>query len=595
MIRNLTYPVFLVFFAFIIHFWFVRETCNQPFFVIPLNDCAEYHSQAVSELQGNETYFWKPHLYVEWLKMIFRLLGTNFHYVRYFQALFSLGIVLMTYFIGIRFLSPRFSLAASILIALNGPLLFVNAQMLPTGLGTLLGLLSLLLFLISFERRPYLYLFLSGIACGLAVLALPNMVVFEAVFILSCLFTSETPKPIKIKFVSVFLLITGFIMVLFPDICKRHRFTKEWHLFSSNGGINLYIGNNPNIRKTLSIRAGFEWEELACLPYRNGAKTKLEAERYFLRKAEEFALEQPFLFTKNLFYKMGLCFSAEEIPRTFDLYTLREYSFLLSLLVWKWKSFAFPFGIICPFALTGMWFSKNTPRFKQMILLIFLYLLSVGIIFPGYRYRIPLLPLFSILAAEGFRVLISLNANKRSGYAAFCFFFILINYPAPPLSSFSAYKAEMNNLTGSFYDYYGNRAEAMEFYKKSVNSDDSYYEGHFSLARAYRRENKFNEAIGEYKKVLELLPRHEPALRELAVLLSSTGDFRGACLNLNQLISLHPDDPENYSLLGGVLFQAAEYDTALHAFEQALKINPENAQILNNIRHCQEMIQNKQL
>src|SRR5207245_1704428 len=53
---------------------------------------------------------------------------------------------------------------------------------------------------------------------------------------------------------------------------------------SWNGGINLYIGNNPDYDQTVAIRPDLHWKRFVQEPHRAGVRTAAGASSYFVAK-----------------------------------------------------------------------------------------------------------------------------------------------------------------------------------------------------------------------------------------------------------------------------------------------------------------------
>ena len=71
--------------------------------------------------------------------------------------------------------------------------------------------------------------------------------------------------------------------------------------------------------------------------------------------------------------------------------------------------------------------------------------------------------------------------------------------------------------------------------------------------------------------------------KQLAALDQLTGDLTGAATNAQQVVDMLPASSEDWSQLGVVLAKQKKYDDAVHAFRQALQLNPRDAWVLQNL------------
>ena len=76
-------------------------------------------------------------------------------------------------------------------------------------------------------------------------------------------------------------------------------------------------------------------------------------------------------FFSALLAKLRQVTNARELPRNVDIYSHCDWSFLLSLLVFKIGSFAFPFGIIFPLACLGIVVSLHHKNQEALFLVLY--------------------------------------------------------------------------------------------------------------------------------------------------------------------------------------------------------------------------------
>jgi len=195
--------------------------------------------------------------------------------------------------------------------------------------------------------------------------------------------------------------LVGFLLPTFPvAILNYYRGLGEFSFLPFSGGLNLYIGNNPNPCETLTARPGWDWTSLTTLPYRKGIEQRSEHPAFFYKDVLAFLVTHPAAFLLNLLEKAGRFLTSREIPRNLDIYVFRPWSVSLRLLVWKVGGFGFPFGILLPLAaIGGLLQRRRIPPVFWLFLI--LYSVSVVLVFVADRYRVPIIPVMAILAAAG--------------------------------------------------------------------------------------------------------------------------------------------------------------------------------------------------
>jgi len=92
----------------------------------------------------------------------------------------------------------------------------------------------------------------------------------------------------------------GFLVVASPVWILSHRMMGRARLLPYTGGINFYIGNNPDYQKTITIRPGLGWRNLTAVPAKQGIEDERGMEQFFQREAIDYAVSEPVSFIKGL-------------------------------------------------------------------------------------------------------------------------------------------------------------------------------------------------------------------------------------------------------------------------------------------------------
>jgi len=111
---------------------------------------------------------------------------------------------------------------------------------------------------------------------------------------------------------------------------------------------------------------------------------------------------------------------------------------------------------------------------------------------------------------------------------------------------------------------------------------ENYADARTQIAALYEREGKFAEALAEIEKANAASPSQELMLYS-ATLRAKSGDFDGAVERLQRMLAANPEDDELLYNLGVVYGEADRIDESIGFMQQAIEINPENANALNYI------------
>lgn len=120
------------------------------------------------------------------------------------------------------------------------------------------------------------------------------------------------------------------------------------------------------------------------------------------------------------------------------------------------------------------------------------------------------------------------------------------------------------------------------FWSRENSIDPTDAEAGTGLASALRALGRYDEAADAASRVLALHPTHGPALLEFARARITDNKGFYAIKPLQDLTALDPRDPRPWSLLGVAYEQNEQPDLARAAYEQALRLAPENPAALTN-------------
>jgi len=381
--------------------------------------------------QIEPTFFWQACFYPFFLSRVYLFTGASIICAKLLQILLGSALCVLVYRLGQTVFDRRTGTLAGIITALYGPLIFFESKLLATSWASIWSVVLILLFLKAGEKKGlWLYLAL-GICGGLSIITRATFLPFFVAASIWLLFAlRRASMPWKMIAARKAFVLMGVLLILAPVARICYQVTGYFSALPESGPVNLYVGNNPQTSKTITLRPGGDWKNLCNLPYQHGAKNRHQAGQFFIRWFWNYVTTQPLHYLTGLAHKTTQFLSSRELPRNVDVYGSRKYSRLFSAMTWKLHQFGFPFGILLPLTLLGFIGPHFSTRRKMgtlrhrpgipppIVLFLIFYPFTVILVFVTARYRAPVIPVMAILAAAGFWVVIETIKTKRWGQMA---------------------------------------------------------------------------------------------------------------------------------------------------------------------------------
>ena len=578
--------------ALVVRLIYLYESSANPTFAVPIMDSSDYDSLGRSLVDGTEpstSLFWQPVFYPLFLAVVYGLTGSSILAAKLIQVVLGSLTCLLTFRLGRRIFDLRTGLVAGVVTALYGPLIFFETELLATGWAAFWSVVLVLLFLKAADaKKPGLALAL-GICGALSIITRPT---FVPVFLAGCVWLAVVWRrggkaPWRVVRGGVTIL-AGFLVIAAPVGALNHRLTGHLGILPASGGVNFYIGNNPAWEQTVSYRPGRDWGALLALPGQHGVTGgPWDRQRFFYSQALGYMRSEPAAFLRGLVHKGIELISAREMPRSLDLYVFREWSPTLSGLAWKAGRFGFPFGVLLPLALVG-WVHQRRRIPGPVWLLLTLYPLSIILVFVAARYRTPLVPVISVLAAAGCLALVTalrsrdlLRLATHGGLVAAAVAVSCL--PGSIGRERINYAAELHRLLANRFFTEQRIGEAIQEYTQALEFTPDDPDIHGKLGEALLRQERIEEAIVHYRASLRVRPNSATNRACLGIALQQNGQLEQAIAEYRKAVALDREFAKAYSNLGVVLQQSGRLDEAIHAYQQAALISPGEATIFYNL------------
>jgi 4-amino-4-deoxy-L-arabinose transferase-like glycosyltransferase len=513
--RNVPWAVVAVFaVALVVRVIYLVEYSKSPTFRVPIIDSATYDEHARALLATGtfgQQFFWQGFFYPFYLAIVYLVTGGSMLAARIVQIILGSLLCAGVYGLASRIFDRRTGIAAGLIAALYGPLIFYDVEILDSGFSAIWALVLVLLILRAEGGASLWLAFVLGLCGALSTITRATFLPF---FVVAFVWLIYTWRRGAMKWSAVAarggLVVAGFLVVALPVAGLCHKATGDFNFLAESGPLNLYIGNNPDADKTIMIRPGAEWRELTRLPMVKGSMSDAQDRKVFTRLFLGYVKSEPGSYVKGLAEKKVQFLSSRELPRNDDIYVARKYSGLLSVLVWKAGRFGFPFGILLPLAIVGVvryWRRIPVPLYLFLVF----YSAAIIAVFVSGRFRISIVPILAVPAGAGVLYLLDALRSGRALAAAGTIAAIAVVAAASslagpfPVEKYD-YEAEMHSIVGFELMKEKRVLQAVEQFNEALRIDPAWGDAHKYLGLIMSEEHRPAEAAEHLRKALAAEP-----------------------------------------------------------------------------------------
>lgn len=497
---------------------------DEPLFRTPQLDSREYVDWATVIARGD--FSWPSALphgpgYPYFLGALLRFFSESLPPVRTVQAILGAVSALLVCLLARRFFGDAAGLAAGLLVAAYGPLIYVEVSILGEGLLIALLLVSVWLAL----RSSRLSAALAGLALGCAVIVRPTALVLAVVVGWILVHRRDA--------IALAAAVLALLIPILPVTIANYRANHKLVPIQAHGGLNFYQGNSPKGSGTPSVRPGGTWTRFKYEARRSGAA---DPDRYFMQKALAEIREAPARYAALLATKAARVVQSDEIRDSHSFYFFAGRSLVLKLGV--------RFALLFPLFVYGLVAARRRGEMAWPLLTsAALIALTCVALMVGSRYRMPMIPFlapFAGLAVVELIDLVRARDRRRLAIAAAVLVAAAVASNALPHRK-SRMLAEEWDLTGS----------------------------------ALLREQDLAGAAAAYENALREDPRRAHAWAGRGAVELASNDARTAKASLERAIALDPFEPFAHSQLSLLHEQAGDLGTAADSAGRAFELDPE--------------------
>jgi len=533
---------------------------DNPLFDRPIMDALMHDKWARGLLEGTwpgDAPFFRAPLYPYLLGALYALFDAQRLPVQLVHALISSLGAGWAALAATGLWGRRAGWAAGLLMAGLWTSIYFSAELLIVTVSVTLNLLAVALLVGSGGRPSARAIAGAGLVLGLSAIARPNILIVLPV-VLWYLGSADHGRH---RWRDMMILLVGVILPILPvtvhNVVKGH----DTVLIASQGGVNFYIGNNPESDGRTAIvpgtrptwQGGFD-DAVAMAERDAGRKLKPSAvDRYFLRKGLAYWTEDPLGALALTGAKLRMLIGAGERSNNKFIYAWREWSPIL-----KWPVLP-GWPLVLVLAVLGL--SRVSPRTRGRGLvmgMVAMYALSLLLFFVNARFRLPVAALLTIPAGAGVDLLISSIRARRWSSAAWV-----------PAVALGLLAISLLDLT----DFRERRTDANPFHA-------------FTLGNAWADMGRTDEAIAAYQTALTIQERHpqhhfdlisDNLHRSYATMLVESGQPEEGIRVVQRWVQAQPSSAEARLWLGNLLLETGRIDEASAQFEFVLRAEPTNS------------------
>jgi len=646
--KELLFLLVLFLFALGLRLIYLSQLQGDPMFDAPIMD-AKYHDQWAEAISNGQAFLGGPYfrapLYPYFLALIYALFGHSYLVARLLQFLIGSASVVLIYFLGKRPFGPVVGKIAAVMAALYGTFIYFEGELLIPVLIVFLDIV-LILAMLSTEERPEWWRWLGcGAILGLSAIARPNVLLFGVVLLPWVVVRLRRRGLSGRRIASHLLAFTlGAFLLILPVTVRNYIVGKDFVPIASQGGVNFYIGNNPDADGTTAIVPGTMgswwggyWDAIRLAEEAQGRSLKAsEVSNYWFRKGLEFMRNEPGAFLRLMFRKLALFWGGPEVSNNKDISFYSGKTVPLGILI-RPGPLHWPFGILAPLALAGMVLAwrRREGRGGLMALFVFSYMISVVMFFVTSRYRLPVVPFLLPFAAY---TVVFVFRERRPGWLALSVGLILVfglvvnlnlsGYQPPPLEDAytrlgSAYlekkmygqaEAEFQRALSSgspqkritqgrlyaitglarVYQETGQVDRAIDLWQEAISLRPSLEESPFligldmkelyhQLGVAYYVAGRLDDAIAQWEETLRRWPESRESYIKLSHAQEDKEQFREAGAVLEYAIQLHPEYALAHFNLGNIYSKVGLLERAVYYYQRAIELDPNFADAYTNL------------
>lgn len=525
---------------------------DNPFFSYPIMD-EKYHDEWAQEISEGRLFervpFYRTPAYPFFLGMIYAVFGHGYYTIRLIGVILGSLSCLLIFIVGKEVYSLKVGILSGFLACFYSMFIYFDSMLLTIYLELFFCLFGFLFLLMWFKKKTALNIILTGLFWGLAIITRPNFLIFVPVLSIY-VFCLLKEKSLKERLAPVILFAAGMIPAVLTVLIINVVVGKDTVLLAWNGGINFYLGNNPEANGWSATSSDLDatwwggYKDAILIAERNCGKHLLPSQvsDYWFKRGAQYIFSKPVNWAALMAKKVYLLLNSYELSNNQSIATFVRFSPLLQFPLLN-------FGIIVALSIMGFIVSTKDKKVGVVALFVLAYSLGLILFFIPARYRMPLVPFLLVFASHFIFWLIQRFKEKALRRVILSVIAIAVV------------------IAFVHTDFYGTHSDIMK------NSNV-----HVSLGNRYFESGEYYKAIIEYQKALKYDPHNGDAMNALANTYLALGQKNKAIMLFKQSLSIK-ENADAFSKLGIINFQQGMIDSAQIYFAKAITVDSTNPEV----------------
>ncbi len=569
---------------------------RQPGFDLPIVDEVHFDIMARNLADGTTMHdgpFFRPPLWSILLAGPYKLFGQHFFLARFLNTILGSLAVTASFRLGKRLFHQRVAFTGALIFACQGFFIHNSTTGLASTLLVYLSLEALQVTLYARNQNRLRYWLIAGLLWGLAAIAKPVVLVPVVVILCDTLFRKTATAGYRQKTAALFVL--GLLLPIMP-VTLRNSISGDAVLVSSNGGINLYMGNNEQANGVIVFHPvlGVGWTETNAHSWAESETGYMmspsEASSWYTQQAVQFWFYQPKRAFKLILDKAYYTFSGLIFTNNGNLGFYAKSNLLLrSLLPLGW-------GAVFPFALVGMVLAfRRSGNHRLTMLVAFSYLGICILFFVLARFRLPAEGILVHFAAyTGWFLLGREEVTQQASGKIRLLISLVVVLLALPVNmnlkgmSRSIDYAHSYYLNGQLLAREHRYSEAAQAFRDAIALNKRIPLSYLYLGQVMMKMDSTEQAINYFKHEIATLPKTQyfsdlvlNAQANLGRAYMKVGDKAEAERTFREARQIYGGDPGVNKYLTSLILERTreklvqdDWNTALENLEEAATINP---------------------
>jgi len=547
-------------------------------------DALYHHDWAISIVRdgwlGKDAFFRAP-LYPYFLSLLYRMGGINLLIPRIVQSVIGAFNCVLIQRIGTKIFDRKIGNVSGLIAAFYPLLIYFDLELLIPSLLIFFILFGFYLILtLIHQGETKLGWFITGVVWGLAAITRPNVIFF--LLLLPFWLAKKMGRHTQSALLYGSL---GVAAMIIPVTIRNYVVSQEFVPIAWQGGTNFYIGNNPYSDGMTAIIPGtrkswwggfYDAKKIAEEAMGRELKNS-EIDHYWFTQGLAFIKKEPiqagFLFLRKIY----LFFGGFEISNNRDIYFFTRLTFL-RFVIFNLPFFQFPFGLLLPLSLVGLWYAyKKKKDISLMLLFTIPYALSFIIFFVCARYRLGIIPFLIILTSFAVICIVDDIRKKkwRTRIPGILIFISSLIFFNANIFQLGPSNLGLNNLALAAVEYEkGNYREAISYLEKALHYTPNSPEALNLMGSTYKKLSRIEQALFYYQEAIKNDPEHAEAHFNIGNIYAEARQYEEAKKFYLEAIEADPYFARAYNNLGNIYYSTGDFEKALEFYTKAGTLEP---------------------